>query len=493
MLRDILSSNGFIILTTYRQLICYRFLLLPTFTASKQTPVVVKESKTGFWFVVFTTSLAFVVSQLDVSIVNVAVPQIGKSFSADISTLQWMVDAYTIAFAVLMLSAGGMSDLLGSKRLFQLGLLIFGLASVGCGLAWSPLALIGFRALQGVGSATMIPSSLSILNNTFVHEPKLRARAVAYWTAGGAISIAAGPVLGGLLLNMSSWRMIFLVNIPICLLGLAFSIYLTDSPKSKNRGFDIPGQLIWMLALTTFIAAVIEWHNLGPHSPFIYGGIIFSLLMLGLFIWRERVAAAPILPLDLFQSKNFNLFIGLGMSFNGAYYGLVFVLSLYLQQVLHYSAFEAGMAFLPLTGSFLIANLTSSILMERYGIRVPILSGLIVFAIGCTCLLLAGAHTPYWLLLFAFFALPLGMGVAVPAMTTGTLATVKANRSGIASAVLNTTRQAAGAVGVAVFGTMAGGKSDSIVTAITQIAVMAAAFMMLYAFVVFKLLKEPAH
>lgn len=449
--------------------------------------------KTGFWFVVFTTSLAFVVSQLDVSIVNVAVPQIGKSFSADISTLQWIVDAYTIAFAVLMLSAGGMSDLLGSKRLFQLGLLIFGLASVGCGLAWSPLALIGFRALQGVGSATMIPSSLSILNNTFASEPKLRARAVAYWTAGGGVSIAAGPVLGGLLLNISNWRWIFLVNIPICLLGLICSIYLIDSKKSEKRGFDILGQFVWMLSLTAFIAAVIEWHHLGPHSPFIYGGIIFSLLMLGLFIWRERVATAPILPLDLFKSKNFNVFIGLGMAFNGTYYGMVFVLSLYLQQVLHYSAFQAGMAFLPLTGGFLIANIASSFMMEHYGIRKPILLGLIVFAIGFTCLLLAKADTPYWKLLFPFFGLPLGMGVAVPAMTTGMLATVTANRSGIASAVLNTTRQAAGAIGVAVFGTMAGGGSGHIVTAITQIAIIAAAFMVFYALLVFKLLKEPTH
>src|ERR1700753_1080675 len=127
----------------------------------------------SFGFVVGIASLAFVVSQLDVSIVNIALPQISKSLSAGVSSLQWIVDAYAIAFAVLMLSAGGMSDLLGSKRLFQLGILIFGLASVGCGLAWSPAALIGFRALQGVGSATMIPSSLSILNNTFVHEPKM--------------------------------------------------------------------------------------------------------------------------------------------------------------------------------------------------------------------------------------------------------------------------------------------------------------------------------
>jgi len=450
----------------------------------------VKNSKTGFWFVVFTTSLAFVVSQLDVSIVNVALPQIGRALTAGISTLQWIVDAYTIAFAVLMLSAGGMSDLLGSKRLFQLGLLLFGIASVGCGIAWSSYALIGFRALQGVGSAIMIPSSLSILNNTFAGEPKLRARAVAYWTAGGGISIAAGPVLGGLLIHISSWRWIFLVNIPICLTGLLCSIYLMDSKKSEKRGFDVPGQFIWMLALTAFIAAIIEWHNLGAQSPFIYGGIIFSLVMLGLFVWRESVAGSPILPLDLFKSTNFNVFIGLGMAFNGAYYGTVFVLSLYLQEVLHYSVVEAGMAFLPLTGGFLIANITSSVIMEKYGIRVPILLGLVVFSIGFACLLLAKQGTPYWQLLLPFFAMPLGMGVAVPAMTTGTLATVQTNRSGIASAVLNTTRQAAGAVGVAVFGTMAGGGPDNIIKAITEIAIIAAVFMLVYAGVVFKYLRN---
>jgi DHA2 family methylenomycin A resistance protein-like MFS transporter len=391
---------------------------------------------------------------------------------------------------VLMLSAGGMSDLLGSKRLFQLGLLLFGLASVGCGLAWSSIALIGFRALQGVGSAIMIPSSLSILNNTFSHQPKLRSRAVAYWTAGGGISIAAGPVLGGLLLNISNWRWIFLVNIPICLAGLLCSIHLMDSKKSEKRGFDIPGQVIWMLALTAFIASIIEWHHFGVHSPFIYGGILFSLIMLGLFIWRERVAQSPILPLDLFKSTNFNVFIGLGMAFNGAYYGTVFVLSLYLQVVLHYSPFAAGMAFLPLTGGFLIANITSSFIMEKHGIRFPILLGLIIFAVGFTCLLIAKQDTPYWQLLFPFFGLPLGMGLAVPAMTTGTLATVTPSRSGIASAVLNTTRQAAGAVGVAVFGTMATDGPDAIVKAIAAIAIIAAVCMLIYAGVVFKYLKN---
>ena len=329
----------------------------------------------SFRFIVGTASLAFVVSQLDVSIVNIALPQISTSFSADISALQWIVDAYTIAFAVLMLSAGGMSDLFGAKRLFQLGLLVFGLASMGCGVSWSPISLVAFRVLQGMGSAIMIPSSLSILNQSFSHNPQNRARAVALWTAAGGVSIAAGPILGGLLIHISNWRMIFLVNLPLCLVGIICSFRLIDSERQIKQGFDLPGQFTWMLALTALIAAMIEWHHLGLKHPLIYGGLILSFCMLGLFLLIEKKAQSPILPLNLFRASNFNFLVGLGMLLNGSYYGTIFVLSLYLQQVLHYSSLTAGMAFLPLTAGFIISNLISASVIARYGIRVPVLSG----------------------------------------------------------------------------------------------------------------------
>ncbi|HEV2483110.1 MAG TPA: MFS transporter [Puia sp.] len=448
------------------------------------------EKKGNFAFIVGTTSLGFVVSQLDVSIVNIALPEIGKSFGAGISTLQWVVDAYTVAFAVFMLSAGGLSDLLGAKRLFQLGLLIFTLASAGCGIAWSPLILIGCRVVQGMGSAIMIPSSLSILNHYFSDDPDERAHAVALWTAAGGVSIAAGPVLGGLLLHLGSWRWIFFVNLPIGLLGLLCSIRLKESSTSEHRGFDIPGQGYWMLALTALIAGIIEWHEAAVPKGYIDGAFAFSILMLALFLVREKKAASPILPLSLFTKRNFNLLIGLGMILNGSYYGMVFVLSLYLQNVLGYSGLLAGLAFLPLTGSFIVSNLVSSKLIRKFGIRIPIVYGLLVSAAGFALLVLAREHTPYWVLLPAFFGLPLGMGTAVPAMTTGVLATVDRNRSGIASAVLNTTRQAAGAVGVAVFGAMAAGGKEAIVSAIMESALISAGCMSLYFLIVYKTLKN---
>lgn len=419
----------------------------------------------SFGFIVTTTSLAFVVSQLDVSIVNIALPSISKAFSASISSLQWIADAYTIAFAALMLSAGGMGDRLGSKRVFQLGLLLFGIASTGCGLAWNTNSLIAFRTLQGMGAATMIPSSLSILNQAFSHQPDQRANAVAFWTMAGGISIAAGPILGGLFLHVTSWRAIFIVNIPICLAGILLSTRLEDGERHPGQGFDISGQLLWMLSLTSLIMGIIEGHSLGWRHPFILACLIGSVVTMLLFLEIEKRSKVPILPLELFKNAAFNVLLLLGVIVNNAYYGTVFVLSLYLQNVLHYTAVHAGLAFLPLTGGFIISNYASGKLMAHYGIRRPLLWGTALAAIGYAGLFLAGPHTPYWVLFIPFVIIPLGMGTAVPAMTTGILSSVEKTRSGTASAILNTTRQAAGAMGVAIFGAMANGGAAAVADA----------------------------
>lgn len=443
-----------------------------------------------FAFVVGTTSVAFVVSQLDVSIVNIALPEISRSFGVGISALQWIVDAYTIAFAALMLSAGSMGDLLGSKRAFRYGLLVFGIASIGCGLSWNPFSLIGFRALQGIGAAIMIPSSLSILNQAFSHDKSKRARAVAAWTAAGGVSIAAGPILGGFLIHISNWRLIFLVNIPICLIGILLSTRLSESERHPGKGFDIPGQLVWMFALTALIAAIIEWHDLGIRHPFIYGSLLFSVIMTIWFFRIERGAAAPVLPLELFNSSSFNVLIILGIVLNNAYYGTVFVLSLYLQNVLHYSSLAAGLAFLPLTAGFIVSNLVSGRLMARFGTRFPVLLGLLIGTAGFAGLLLVKADTPYWQLFIPFITIPMGMGLSVPAMTTGILASVPKTRSGTASAVLNTTRQAAGAMGVAIFGAMAHGGPSATVHAITLSAAICVCSLLCSAGLIFRYLQS---
>ncbi|HVV02807.1 MAG TPA: MFS transporter [Puia sp.] len=449
-----------------------------------------KDRSSGY--IVTTTSLAFVVSQLDVSIVNIALPSISKAFSAGISSLQWIADAYTIAFAALMLSAGGMGDRLGSKRVFQLGLLLFGLASTGCGLAWNAASLIAFRALQGMGAATMIPSSLSILNQAFSHQPDQRAKAVAFWTMAGGISIAAGPILGGLFLHVTSWRAIFIVNIPICLAGLLLSTRLEDSERHPGQGFDIPGQLLWMISLTSLIMGIIEGHSLGWRHPFILACLITSAVTMILFGWMEKRSKVPILPLDLFRNSTFNVLLLLGIVVNNAYYGTVFVLSLYLQNVLHYSAVHAGMAFLPLTGGFIISNYASGKLMARYGIRQPLLWGTALAAIGYAGLFIADSDTPYGMLFIPFVIIPLGMGTAVPAMTTGILSSVEKTRSGTASAILNTTRQAAGAMGVAIFGAMANGGAAAVVDAVRTAGVISCASLLGLAILLYLYIRRPS-
>lgn len=420
-----------------------------------------------FGWIVGITSLAFVVAQLDVSIVNIALPPIAKTYQASMSTLQWVIDAYTLAFAVLMLSAGNLSDLLGAKRIFQLGICIFGIASIGCGFAGSAAVLIGFRVLQGVGAATMIPSSLAILNQAFAHDPTKRVRAIGLWTAAGSAAIAAGPIVGGLLIEISNWRYIFFVNVPLCLAGFLFSFRLIQSKISVNKGFDIAGQITWMLSITALIAVIIEWPNYGFNHPIIFGGLFLSAAMLIAFLIIEKKVKHPMLPLHLFDSPTFNVLLLLGAVLNGAYYGTVFTLSLYLQNVLHYSSLNAGLAFLPLTVGFVISNLLSGRIINRYGIRRPILIGLIMFAIGFAGLFIAKENTPYWQLFLPFLIIPMGMGLAVPAMTTGILASVDKSLSGTASAALNTVRQAAGAIGVAIFGAIGVGGSTAILHSIS--------------------------
>jgi MFS transporter, DHA2 family, methylenomycin A resistance protein len=435
--------------------------------------------------VLATVSIGFVVTQLDVTIVNIALPKIGADLHADVAGLQWVVDAYTLAFAVLMLSAGALGDRLGTRRMYAAGIVLFALASLACGLALDATMLVAARAVQGIGAAAMLPNSLALLNQSYGHDPKLRARAVGLWTAAGAISIAAGPVVGGVLIAAFGWRSIFLVNLPICVAGLlATLLWVPRSGSARKiaqgvasatttaipRGIDLSGQALAIVALTAFVAAVIEWRPLGLSHPLVAGGFILALLAAGAFIVVESRVAAPMLPLSLFSKRTFNAAVLFGICVNLTYYGMVFVLSLYLQRVRGYTPLQAGLAFLPLTGGFLLSNVASGWVVGRFGVRVPMIAGAITAGLGYGLLHFVDASTPLIGLLLPFLLIPSGMGLAVPAMTTAVLASVEAQRAGTASAVLNTARQAGGAVGVAAFGALASGAAATQIVAGMQAA-----------------------
>jgi len=452
--------------------------------------------------IVTAASFGFVVVQLDVTIVNVALPAMASSLKAGIAELQWVVDAYALVFAVLLLSAGVIGDRLGSRRTYLAGFWIFAVASLACGSAPGALSLIAARAVQGIGAALLVPSSLAILNHVSGHDAGLRARMVGIWTAAGGVSIAAGPVLGGLLLGAFGWRTIFLVNLPLC----AFAIWLTsvavprapleesaksvkpeprDAPKNpgKNESLDLPGQVLAIAALTGLVGAVIEARPLGFTHPLVIAGAVMAIVAVALFVFVEHRSKAPMLPLGFFARPNFSPAIVFGIMVNLTYYGVIFVLSLYLQQVKHWTAAQTGLAYLPLTGGFILSNMLSGVLVDRFGSRPPMIAGGLIGTVGFLLLSRLDGHSTYWDMLAPFLLIPGGMGLAVPAMTTAILAGVERQASGVASAVLNTARQAAGAIGVALFGALAA--NSQVVPGLHLSALISAGCVLIGAVVVF--------
>jgi DHA2 family methylenomycin A resistance protein-like MFS transporter len=470
---------------------------------SEVTTTLTPERKRSVWTpeavaVTLAASFGFALVQLDVTIINVALPTISDALHCDVSGLQWMVDAYALTFAVLLLTCGALADRFGAKRVYIFGLGLFAFASVLCGLAPTSHTLIAARCLQGVAAPAMLPSSLALLNHATGHDSGLRARAVGWWTASGSITIAAGPIIGGLLVATLGWRSIFLVNLPLCALG-AWLTWRTPAdtrpapaPGAPARGFDLPGQLLAILALGAMTATVIELRPLGLHHPLILSGIGLTLLAWPAFLWVEATSRAPMLPLRIFRAPNFSPAVLYGVAVNLSYYGIVFVLSLYLQRVHGYSALRAGVAYLPLTATFFAVNIWSGQLVGKLGVRTPMLVGALIDASGFALLLTLTDSSSYWRMLPAFALMPAGMGLGVPAMTTTVLSSVDKSWSGVASGVLNAARQAAGVIGVAVFGVMAGDGRDHVVTGLHVAAMCCVVLLLAAASLVFFTIRAQA-
>ena len=349
-------------------------------------------------WIIAASSFAFAVIQLDVTIVNVALPRISAEFGATVTDLQWVIDAYTLGFAALLLSAGVVVDRLGAKRVFVIGFVGFAAASLACGLASSPGFLNATRAIQGIGAALLVPSSLAILNEACAHDSRLRARAIGIWTAAGGVAIAAGPVVGGLLLTGLGWRSIFLVNLPICAFGIALTLrWVPTTPKDKEkpRSFDLAGQALAIVALTAFIGAIIEARPLGITHPIVAAGSLLALASGAAFIAVEARTASPMLPLDFFRLPGCTPAIVFGVLANCTYYGIIFVLSLYLQKALGYSTVQAGFAFLPLTGTFIASNIASGWMAGRTGSRAPMILGGLIGAVGYGLLAQLGGRSTF--------------------------------------------------------------------------------------------------
>ena len=400
------------------------------------------------------TSLGFVVVQLDVTIVNVALQRIGTAIGGGVASLQWVVDAYTLAFASLILTAGALGDRLGAKRVFIAGFVVFTAASAVCAVAPSLAALITGRVLQGIGAAVLVPCSLALLNNTF-RDPQSRAKAVAAWAGGASIALALGPLVGGLLIDTVGWRSIFFINLPLGLAGIVLTWrYTAESQRSSTRHLDIPGQVAITLALATLATATIESGRWGAGSPLVIGAAVVCVVAAVTFILIEAHSPGPMLPLGLFRNANFSAAMLTGLLINIAYYGMIFVFSLFFQQGKSYSPLRTGMAFLPLTAGVLGSNLYAGYLTARRGPRLPMLIGLILFVAGCAFLVFIKPDTPFAWVCGPFLLAGVGVGLVVPPMTSTILGAAEPSQSGVASGALNATRQSGSVIGVALYGAL---------------------------------------
>ena len=411
-------------------------------------------SKTATLLTLAAMSLGYGVVQLDLTIVNTALNAIGTSLGGGVAALQWVVSAYTIAFAAFILTAGALGDRIGAKRIFMAGFALFTAASVACAIAPNATVLILARCVQGLAAAILVPNSLALLSHAYADDTA-RGRAVGIWAAGASLALTAGPLVGGALITWIGWRSIFLVNLPIGLVGLWLTWRFADeTTRSPDREIDLPGQLTAIAALGCLAGAIIEAGSLGWKNQFVIAGFAAAAGFATLFIWREARASQPMLPLSLFGQRMFALASLVGLLVNTAIYGLIFVFSLYFQQVNGLSAFATGLAFVPMMAAVLPINLIAPRVTEAIGAPATIAAGAALSAAGCLATLGIAADTSYWAICLQLIAMSTGLGLLVPPLTSTLLGSVEKSRSGIAAGVLNATRQTGSVLGVALFGAL---------------------------------------
>ncbi len=403
--------------------------------------------------------LGYFMTILDVTIVNVALVDIKEHLSASVTGLQWIVDGYALVFASLLLTGGALGDRRGSRTIFLVGFALFTLASTLCSLAPTLLVLQIARAFQGLGAALLVPNSLALLNTIYTEAHK-RAQAIGIWAAVASIGALSGPLLGGFLVNAFGWRSIFLINLPIGILGFLLTLRcIAPSMPQGGRSLDIPGQGAIVLALSMLTFALIEGNSLRSRSPLILAASTASVLFLLVFFWREKTTRHPMLPLNLFQERTFSAATIVATCQTFTFTGLLFVTSLFLQQVKQYPPSLTGLALLPQFGFALLATSLSGRLMTSIGSKNVMVIGLLVSALSCFGFVLVETSTSYLFLACLLAVLGFGLALVLPAMTEAVMSHAPRVQSGIASGMLNVSRQVGGVIGVAVLGTLVGNPS----------------------------------
>ena len=400
------------------------------------------------------TSLGFSVVQLDVSIVNVAIKSIGGGLGGGVSGLQWVVNAYTIAFAACILTAGSIADRIGARRLFVGGFLLFMTASAVCGLAPDLGVLVGARGVQGLAAALLVPSSLALLSHAYTDD-RARTHAIGIYLAGASIALSGGPLIGGALIASIGWRAIFFINVPVAVCGVLLTLrFANETTRSAARGVDLRGQIAAIATLALLVGATIEGGVRGFTSTAVLAGYAAALACGFAFVAFEARGRSPMLPLSLFASRTFSASSLAGLLVNTAFYGLIFVISLFFQRVQGLSPLTTGFALAPVMIGITASNIASGWMQHRFGATRVLAAGALLLAAACAGMLGAGTHTAYAAIVVQLTALGAGAGMVVPTVTAEVLSSVPRNRSGVAGGTLNTLRQTGSAIGVALFGSL---------------------------------------
>jgi len=405
---------------------------------------------------------------LDLSIVNVALPSMQRDLGFSTPGLQWVVNAYALAFGGFLLLGGRAADLFGRRRIFMLGLVLFAGASLVCGVAQNQFMLVGARALQGLGAAVLSPATLTILTMTF-RAPAERSRALGIWSAMAAVGGASGALLGGILTDLLSWRWIFYINIPIAAAALvAARIVLVETRAEGERpSLDVPGAVAVTGGLVALVYAVAGTSTHAWSAPATVVPLLISGACLAAFVVIEtKIVRAPLVPFTVFRSRGLGA-ANLAMLFaGGAMFSMWFFVSLYLQDVLRFSPLVTGVGFLPQTAAIALGAQISARLVPRYGARLPLLAGIVLSASGLEWLSRAGPTGSYWGSVFGGATLAtFGMGLAITPLAFAATAGVAPTQAGLASGVLNTSRQIGASTALAALATIAADRTHSLLVA----------------------------
>jgi EmrB/QacA subfamily drug resistance transporter len=404
------------------------------------------------WWTLAAVAFGLFMIMLDNTVVNVALPAIERDLHMSISGLEWIVTAYALVFAALMITGGKLADLMGRKRIFIVGLVIFTLASLACGLAPNAGFLIGARAVQGIGAAFMNPATLSIIAATF--PPKERGQAIGIWAGVSALALAIGPLVGGLIVDHISWSWIFFVNVPVGVLAIIVSqlVIRESRDTSHEQSIDLPGLLTSGLGLFALSYALIEGNALGWSSAEVLGLFAVAVALLVAFVLLERHQRLPMLDLSLFKIGSFvganvvALLVSLGM------FGVFFFVSLFVQNILGYSPTQAGLIFLPMTVLIILIAPIAGKLSDRIGSRWLMGGGMTILSISLLFYVRVGIGSNFWSLLPALVLGGIGMAMTMSPMTSAAMGSVPIDKVGVGSGVLNSFRQVGGSLGIAVIG-----------------------------------------